>query len=62
MVEHLLGNLPGGEVGFLIASDILIFPAAAFLDFFELPSSWCPAGPGGEKLGIDLIWFGVLLG
>ena len=62
-VEHLLGNLPGGEVGFLVAVNILIFLLAFFLDFFELAFIVVPLlAPAAEKLGIDLIWFGVLLG
>jgi tripartite ATP-independent transporter DctM subunit len=62
-VEHLLTNLPGGQLGFLIAVNILIFVLAFFLDFFELAFIVVPLiGPVADKLGIDLIWFGVLLG
>jgi len=62
-VEHLLTSLPGGEVGFLIAVNILVFFLAFFLDFFELAFIIVPLlAPAAEKLGIDLIWFGVLLG
>jgi len=62
-VEHLLINLPGGQLGFLIVVNILIFVLAFFLDFFELSFIVVPlVGPVAEKLGIDLIWFGVLLG
>ncbi|MFY8106447.1 MAG: TRAP transporter large permease [Elstera sp.] len=62
-VEHLLTSLPGGQVGFLIAVNILFFVLAFFLDFFELAFILVPlVGPVAEKLGIDLIWFGVLLG
>ena len=62
-VEHLLLDLPGGQVGFLIVVNILIFLLAFFLDFFELAFIVVPLlGPAAEKLGIDLIWFGVLLG
>jgi TRAP-type mannitol/chloroaromatic compound transport system permease large subunit len=62
-VEHLLSDLPGGEVGFLIVVNILVFVLAFFLDFFELSFIVVPLlGPVAEKLGIDLIWFGVLLG
>lgn len=61
-VEHLLTNLPGGQVGFLIVVNILVFVLAFFLDFFELSFIIVPLlGPVAEKLGIDLIWFGVLL-
>ena len=62
-VEHLLVSLPGGKVGFLIAVNILVFVLAFFLDFFELAFIIVPLlAPAAEKLGIDLIWFGVLLG
>jgi TRAP-type mannitol/chloroaromatic compound transport system permease large subunit len=62
-VEHLLTSLPGGELGFLIVVNLLIFFLAFFLDFFELSFIVIPLiGPVADKLGIDLIWFGVLLG
>ena len=62
-VEHLLTSLPGGEYGFLIVVSILVFLLAFFLDFFELAFIIVPLlAPAAEKLGIDLIWFGVLLG
>ena len=61
-VEHLLSSLPGGEVGFLIVVNLLFFGLAFFLDFFELAFILVPlVGPVAEKMGIDLIWFGVLL-
>src|SRR5947208_4222627 len=62
-VEQLLVNLPGGQLGFLIVVNIVIFVLAFFLDFFELSFIVIPlVGPVADKLGIDLIWFGVLLG
>ncbi|MEO8536420.1 MAG: TRAP transporter large permease subunit [Betaproteobacteria bacterium] len=62
-VEHLLTSLPGGVLGYLIVVNILIFVLAFFLDFFELSFIIIPlVGPVADKLGIDLIWFGVLLG
>jgi TRAP-type mannitol/chloroaromatic compound transport system permease large subunit len=61
-VEHLLTSLPGGQLGFLIVVNILVFLLAFFLDFFELAFIVVPLlGPVAEKLGIDLVWFGVLL-
>jgi GntP family gluconate:H+ symporter len=61
-VEHLLTGLPGGQLGFLIVVNVLIFVLAFFLDFFELAFIIIPlVGPVAEKLGIDLVWFGVLL-
>jgi tripartite ATP-independent transporter DctM subunit len=62
-VERLLTSLPGGQIGFLIVVNALAFFLAFFLDFFELAFIIVPLlGPVAEKLGIDLIWFGVLLG
>ncbi|MFM7123252.1 MAG: TRAP transporter large permease subunit, partial [Fluviibacter sp.] len=62
-VEHLLTSLPGGQLGFLIVVNILFFVLAFFLDFFELAFILVPlVGPVADKMGIDLIWFGVLLG
>ena len=62
-VEHLLTSLPGGQIGFLIFVNALVFVLAFFLDFFELAFIVIPLlGPVAEKLGIDLIWFGVILG
>ena len=62
-VEHLLTSLPGGQIGFLIFVNALVFVLAFFLDFFELAFIVIPLlGPAAEKLGIDLIWFGVILG
>jgi TRAP-type mannitol/chloroaromatic compound transport system permease large subunit len=61
-VEHLLTGLPGGQLGFLIVVNILVFFLAFFLDFFELAFIVVPLiGPVADKLGIDLVWFGVLL-
>ena len=61
-VEHLLTGLPGGQIGFLIVVNILIFFLAFFLDFFELSFIVVPLlAPVAQALGIDLIWFGVLL-
>jgi tripartite ATP-independent transporter DctM subunit len=61
-VEHLLHDLPGGQLGFLLVVNILIFVLAFFLDFFELAFIVIPLlAPVADKLGIDLVWFGVLL-
>ncbi|MEQ1595480.1 MAG: TRAP transporter large permease subunit [Casimicrobium sp.] len=61
-VEHLLSGLPGGQIGFLIVVNIFVFFLAFFLDFFEIAFIIIPMlGPVADKLGINLIWFGVLL-
>ena len=58
-VEHLLTSLPGGQTGFLIFINILVFLLAFFLDFFEIAFIIIPLiGPAAEKIGIDLIWLG----
>ena len=62
-VEELLVSLPGGQVGFLAFVNIFVFLLAFFLDFFEIAFIVIPLlGPPAERLGIDLIWFGVILG
>ncbi len=61
-VEELLVSLPGGQIGFLLFINALVFLLAFFLDFFELAFIIVPLlGPAAERLGIDLIWFGVIL-
>jgi tripartite ATP-independent transporter DctM subunit len=61
-VEHMLSHLPGGQLGFLIAVNVFVFFLAFFLDFFEIAFIIIPMlGPVADKMGIDLIWFGVLL-
>jgi len=61
-IEHLLIALPGGQLGFLIFVNIFIFIVAFFLDFFEIAFIIIPLlAPVADKLGIDLIWFGVLI-
>jgi tripartite ATP-independent transporter DctM subunit len=62
-VEHLLTSLPGGQVGFLIFVNTLVFFLAFFLDFFEIAFIIIPLlVPAAEKIGIDLVWLGVMLG
>ena len=61
-IEHMLSGLPGGQVGFLIVVNIFVFFLAFFLDFFEIAFIILPLlGPVADKMGIDLIWFGVML-
>jgi len=62
-VESLLTSLPGGQIGFLLFVNAFVFVLAFFLDFFELAFIVIPLlGPAADHLGIDLIWFGVILG
>ena len=61
-IEHMLSSLPGGQIGFLVVVNIFIFFLAFFLDFFEIAFIILPLlGPVAEKMGIDLVWFGVML-
>ena len=62
-VEELFLGLPGGMWGFLIVVNILVFVLGCFIDFFEIAFIVVPLlAPVAAKLGIDLIWFGVILG
>jgi tripartite ATP-independent transporter DctM subunit len=62
-VEHLLSHLPGGTFGFLVFVNIFVFFLAFFLDYFEIAFIIIPLlAPVAQKMGIDLIWFGVLIG
>jgi tripartite ATP-independent transporter DctM subunit len=61
-IEDLLTSLPGGQIGFLIFANAFIFVIAFFLDFFEIAFIIIPLlAPAADKLGIDLVWFGVLI-
>jgi tripartite ATP-independent transporter DctM subunit len=61
-IEHMLSHLPGGQTGFLVATMVAVFLLAFFLDFFEIAFIVVPLlAPVAQKLGIDLVWFGVLL-
>jgi len=62
-MEELLLALPGGEYGFLIVVTIIVFILGCFLDFFEIAFIMVPLlAPVADKLGIDLVWFGIILG
>jgi TRAP-type mannitol/chloroaromatic compound transport system permease large subunit len=61
-VEHLFAKLPGGQMGFLIVVNILVFVLGMFIDFFEIAFIVIPLlAPVAEKMGIDLIWFGIII-
>jgi tripartite ATP-independent transporter DctM subunit len=61
-VEHLMTSIPGGVIGFLIIANLLVFFLAFFLDYFELAFIIIPLlAPVADALGIDLVWFGVML-
>src|SRR6202022_3307882 len=61
-IEELLASLPGGQGGFLVFVNAFIFVIAFFLDFFEIAFIIIPLlAPAADRLGIDLIWVGVLI-
>ena len=61
-VEHLFDKLPGGQLGFLLVVNLLVFVLGCFIDFFEIAFIVVPIlAPVADKMGIDLIWFGVIL-
>ncbi|TAG75738.1 MAG: TRAP transporter large permease subunit [Burkholderiales bacterium] len=61
-VEHLFDKVPGGQLGFLIVVNILVFILGCFIDFFEIAFIVVPLlAPVADKMGIDLIWFGVII-
>lgn len=62
-IENLLTNLPGGAAGMLIVANLAIFVLGFFLDFFEIAFIIIPLlAPAASLLGIDLVWFGVMIG
>ncbi len=62
-IEHLLTNLPGGVIGLLIVANLAVFILGFFIDFFEIAFIVIPLlVPAAALLGIDLVWFGVMLG
>jgi TRAP-type mannitol/chloroaromatic compound transport system permease large subunit len=61
-LHHLLADLPGGQTGFLVFVNVFVFLLAFFLDFFEIAFIVVPLlAPVAASLGIDLVWFGVML-
>ncbi len=62
-IENLLTTLPGGKWGLLIVANLVIFLLGFFLDFFEIAFIIIPLlAPAAQLLGIDLVWFGVMIG
>jgi tripartite ATP-independent transporter DctM subunit len=62
-IEELLTNLPGGRVGLLVVANLAIFILGFFIDFFEIAFIILPLlVPAARVLGIDLVWFGVMIG
>ena len=62
-IEHLFSLVPGGETGFMIFVSVLVFVLGFFIDFFEIAFILMPLiGPVAENMGIDMVWFLVLVG
>lgn len=62
-IEDLLTNLPGGRVGLLVVANLAIFVLGFFIDFFEIAFIILPLiVPAASRLGIDLVWLGVMFG
>ena len=61
-VKALFKALPGGELGFLIFVNLLVFVLGAFLDFFEIAFILLPLLlPTLKEMDINLVWFGVMI-
>ncbi len=62
-MESLLTNIPGGAIGFLLVNMLVIFFLGFFIDFFEIAFIVIPIfAPIAQKLGLDLVWYGVIIG
>jgi tripartite ATP-independent transporter DctM subunit len=62
-IEDLLTNLPGGTIGLLVVANLTVFILGFFIDFFEIAFIILPLlVPAANILGIDLVWFGVMIG
>jgi TRAP-type mannitol/chloroaromatic compound transport system permease large subunit len=62
MIKEFLAVLPGGPMGALVIVNAVIFLMGFFLDFVEIIIIVIPiVGPILLGMGIDPIWFGVLI-
>ncbi len=61
-VKELFSGLPGGQLGFLIFVNTLVFLLGFFIDFFEIAFIVVPLLlPVAKMLDINLVWFGIIL-
>lgn len=62
VVEDVMMALPGGEVGFIAASMLLIFVLGFFLDFLEICFIVVPIlAPIAEAMDVSVLWFAILI-
>jgi tripartite ATP-independent transporter DctM subunit len=62
-IEDQLAAMPGGKVGLLLVTNLLVFVLGCFIDFFEIAFIVIPLlAPAARAMGIDMVWFGVMLG
>ncbi len=63
VMRTMLANLPGGEVGFLVISMVVVFLLGFFIDFFQIAFIIVPLfAPVAQGFGLDMVWYGVVLG
>jgi len=62
IVEEVLGQLPGGQLGFLIMSMVAIMILGFFIDFVEISFIIVPMlAPVADALNIAPLWFAILI-
>ena len=62
-VDSFLTSIPGGQLGFLLVANFVVFILGFFIDFFEIAFIVLPLlAPTAMALGVDMVWFGVMLG
>ncbi|WP_430462344.1 TRAP transporter large permease [Thalassolituus sp. LLYu03] len=62
IVEEILSDMPGGQMGFLILSMVAIMILGFFIDFVEISFIIVPIlAPVANALGIAPLWFAILI-
>lgn len=62
LVEEVMMELPGGALGFLMVSMLIIFLLGFFLDFIEICFIVVPIiAPIAVMMEVDLVWFAILI-
>ena len=62
LLEDFILSMPGAKLGFILMAMLLIFILGFFIDFIEICFIIVPIlSPIAESLGIDLLWFGILI-